>query len=89
MNVFAPFFAALKAIPAVMGALCLAAVVILPIMLVAALLKRSDQHGRDATGAEAEMMQELYLGLTRLESRVESLETLLLERERPRDGDKH
>lgn len=33
-----------------------------------------------AGGAEAQLMQEIYQGLSRLEDRVESLETILLDR---------
>lgn len=83
---FAPFFGVLKAAPAILGALCLAAIIILPIMLIAGLLKRSDRRDGESTRAEAELMQELYQGLSRLEHRVESLETILLSKE-PR-GDK-
>ncbi len=39
--------------------------------------RRSDQLNTD----EAEIMQEMYHGFTKLESRIESLETLVLERE--------
>lgn len=35
---------------------------------------------------EARLIQELYRGLSRMEERVEALETLLLERERKREG---
>ncbi len=35
-----------------------------------------------ASADEAQLMQELYQGLSKMEQRVESLETLLLERER-------
>jgi len=34
---------------------------------------------------EAELMQKLYQGMSRLENRVEALETLLLERDRRED----
>jgi phage shock protein B len=33
---------------------------------------------------EARMIQEIYQGLARMEERVESLETILMERERPK-----
>ena len=81
MAVFEPFFAMLRVVPVLMGVLVLAAVVILPIMLVGALMKRSERRERGATGEEAELMQALYQGLTRLESRVESLETILLSKD--------
>ena len=35
---------------------------------------------------ETKLMQELYQGLTRMEERVEALETLLLDRERKESG---
>ena len=37
---------------------------------------------------EARMIQEIYQGLARMEERVESLETILLERERMRKDNK-
>ena len=37
-------------------------------------------RGNGAGGDEAQLMQELYQGLSRLEDRVESLETILLDR---------
>ncbi len=46
------------------------------------IVKGGGQQGRAATSDEARLAQELYQGLERLEERVESLETLLLERER-------
>lgn len=41
------------------------------------------RHGRQEA-EETKLMQELYHGFSRLEDRVESLETILLERERSR-----
>lgn len=46
------------------------------------IVKGGGPQGRAATSDEARLAQELYQGLERLEERVESLETLLLERER-------
>ena len=37
-------------------------------------------RGNGVGGEEAKLMQELYQGLSRLEDRVESLETILLDR---------
>lgn len=37
-------------------------------------------HSRDAQSEEARMIQEIYQGLGRMESRVEALETILMER---------
>jgi phage shock protein B len=41
------------------------------------------RHGREER-EESQMIQELYQGLLRMEKRVETLETLLIERERQR-----
>ena len=76
----------MKVAPTVLGALFLAAVIIVPLLLVGMLFRRSGHHEQRATGAEAELMQELYQGLSRLEQRVESLETILLSREPRGDG---
>jgi hypothetical protein len=46
------------------------------------IVKSGGEEGRAAVGEEARLAQELYQGLERLEGRVESLETLLLEREK-------
>ncbi len=46
------------------------------------IVKGGGPQGMAATSEEARLAQELYQGLERLEERVESLETLLLERER-------
>lgn len=35
--------------------------------------------GREAQGEEARMIQEIYQGLSRMEARVEALETILME----------
>ena len=40
------------------------------------------QKGQKIQTDEAKMIQEIYQGLARMEDRVESLETILLERER-------
>ena len=37
-------------------------------------------RGNGGSGDEAQLMQELYQGMSRLEDRVESLETILLDR---------
>jgi len=37
-------------------------------------------RSRDAQGEEARMIQEIYQGLGRMETRVEALETILMER---------
>jgi len=38
--------------------------------------------GRDIEGEEARMIQQIYQGLSSMEKRVDSLETILLEQER-------
>ena len=40
------------------------------------------QKGQKSQSDEAKIIQEIYQGLARMEDRVESLETILLERER-------
>ena len=40
------------------------------------------QKGQKSQSDEAKIIQEIYQGLARMEERVESLETILLERER-------
>ena len=40
--------------------------------------RRGEKHGSD----ETELIQEIHKGLSRMEERVEALETILLERER-------
>jgi flagellar basal body-associated protein FliL len=42
------------------------------------------QKGQKVQSAEAKIIQEIYQGLARMEERVESLETILMERERSR-----
>jgi len=44
----------------------------------------ASSKGQKANADEARMIQEIYQGLARMEERVESLETILLERERVR-----
>lgn len=46
------------------------------------IVKTGGSQGMAANGEEARLAQELYQGLERLEERVESLETLLMEREK-------
>ena len=44
----------------------------------------ASQKGQKNQSDEARIIQEIYQGLARMEERVESLETILLERERSR-----
>lgn len=45
-------------------------------------------RGQKEHSNEARMIQEIYQGLARMEDRVESLETILLEREKMRKDEK-
>ena len=52
----------------------------------------ADRAGDSATEEEARIIQELHQGFTKLERRIEALETLLLDetyREEPYKGDSH
>jgi phage shock protein B len=49
------------------------------------LLGKSGQSHDDIEN-ESQLMQELYHGLNKLEERIESLETILLDREKPGSG---
>jgi len=40
------------------------------------------RQGQDVDAEEARMIQEMYQGLSRMEKRVEALETILLDKER-------
>ena len=40
--------------------------------------------GREDGAGEAQMIQEMYQGLARMEERIEALETILLEKEKER-----
>ena len=46
------------------------------------------QAGKEEQMQEARMIQEMYRGLSRLEQRVDTLETLLLDRASKRERDK-
>ena len=48
--------------------------------------KTAPQQGHLAQADEAQMIQELYQGLLRMEERVETLESLLLDQERKGKG---
>ncbi|MBI4557623.1 MAG: phage-shock protein [Candidatus Hydrogenedentes bacterium] len=68
----AGFFA--TAIIAVLGGLCIAAL--------KTLRGGPSRKGRVPDMEETQLIQQIYHGLNRMEQRVESLETILLERER-------
>lgn len=56
------------------------------IIIVIKILKGgASPKGQKEHSDEAKMIQEIYQGLARMEDRVESLETILLERERRRE----
>lgn len=68
----------------VFGSLILLFVIIFAFVLA---LKRTQgsgsmQRGKKLDTDETRLMQEIYLGLSRMEERVEALETILLDRER-------
>ena len=48
--------------------------------------KSAPKQGHLAQADEAQMIQELYQGLSKMEVRVEALETLLLDQERKGEG---
>ncbi len=48
--------------------------------------KSTPKQGHLAQADEAQMIQELYQGLSKMEARVEALETLLLDQERKGEG---
>ena len=54
----------------------------LVLFLLVRLLRGGSNAPPSEASNEAKMIQELYHGLTRMEERVESLETLLLDKER-------
>ena len=65
-------------------------VIAIGVVVFAAVILRMVFHGsnggyRDAPADESRMMQEIYRSLSRMEKRVEALETILLDRVR-RDG---
>ncbi len=55
-------------------------VVVLTIRSMAALFRGSQRKDSEAERCEAALVQDLHRGMTRLEKRVESLETILLDR---------
>lgn len=67
----------------VFGSILLALAIIPGSILLAIKFFRGGQSADDQA-EEAKMIQEIYKGLARMESRVEALETILLDRERER-----
>lgn len=68
----------------VFGSIVLALAVIGSTILMGLKILRGgvSQRGQKSQSDEAKIIQEIYQGLARMEERVESLETILLERER-------
>ena len=68
----------------VFGSIVLALAVIGSTILMGLKILRGgvSQRGQKSQSDEAKIIQEIYQGLARMEDRVESLETILLERER-------
>jgi phage shock protein B len=60
--------------------LLLALVLIVPLLLVGALFKKSRPAVVERDNQDAQVMQDIHNGLTRMEKRVESLETILMNR---------
>ncbi|MEW5726016.1 MAG: phage-shock protein [Thermodesulfobacteriota bacterium] len=48
-------------------------------------LKIAKGHKEDLGAEETRLIQEIHMGLTRMEERIEALETILLDRERKED----
>jgi phage shock protein B len=68
----------------ILGGSIVALIIIGAVILAAIrILKGSSGHGRDGINSdEARVIQEIYQGLSRMEERVEALETILLDRDR-------
>jgi len=65
------------------GSILVLAIIGSTILMAIKILKGGiSSKGRRSEAEEARIIQEIYEGLGRMESRVEALETLLLERER-------
>jgi len=75
LGVIAIVFGSVFAIPVAIVAIICGTILI---------LSRRSRHSQRSDAAESRMIQEIYQGLLGFEKRVESLEALLLERERPR-----
>lgn len=68
----------------VFGGLVLALAIVGSTILIAVKIIKGgfSRKGQDAQAEEARMIQEMYQGLSRMEKRVEALETILLDKER-------
>jgi phage shock protein B len=72
----------------IIGGIVMALAIIGSTVLIAIkILKGSlSRKGRGAETEETRMIQEIYRGLSRMEERVEALETILLEKKRKGEG---
>lgn len=72
----------------VMGGIVMALAIIASTALIAIKILKGSLSRKDrvAQNEEARMIQEMYRGLSRMEERVEALETILLEEERKDQG---
>lgn len=59
----------------------MAAGIILVGAVVLGVIKMFSRSGNDSTAQEAQMIQEIYQGMSRLEERIEALETILLDKD--------
>lgn len=66
----------------VFGSMLAGVAVIGATIVLSKLLGRNGTRGKSQQAEEARLMQELYHGLTKMEQRIESLETILLEEKR-------
>ena len=75
----------------VFGGIVLALVIIGSTILIGLKILKGgvSQKGQKTQSDEARIIQEIYQGLARMEERVESLETIILERERARKEQKN
>lgn len=65
------------------GSIVVIAIIGVVVLLAIRILKGSNGRGGDgASSDEARVIQEIYQGLSRMEERVEALETILLDRDR-------
>jgi len=66
-----------------------AAIIGVIFVLAIRILKGSSGGRKNRMNAEeSQMIQDIYHGLTRMEERIEALETLLLDREHRKEGDR-
>ena len=68
----------------VFGSIVLALAIVCGTILMAMRLRHGgiSRQSREEQATEAEMMQDIYQGLSKMESRVDALETILMDRKR-------